>query len=149
MALLVTSCARVRGGCTFGCGDVSVHRCGGFDPLRRSQLRQRASDTYLTCHAATLAAIAETEFLKHKKIGANGVDIAISPADILLSQLVVVSDLEQVLSKQVGLGLADNGGVSVLSRLPERVGVCVAFPALICECHEGAASVAAVFFEPD
>jgi hypothetical protein len=96
-----------------------------------------------------LAAIAETEFLKHKKIGANGVDIAISPADILLSQLVVVSDLEQVLSKLVGVGLADNGGVSVLSRLPERVGVCVAFPALICECHEGAASVAAVFFEPD
>jgi hypothetical protein len=96
-----------------------------------------------------LAANAETEFLKHKKIGANGVDIAISPADILLSQLVVVSDLEQVLSKLVGLGLADHGGVSVLSRLPERVGVCVAFPPVICECHEGAASVAAVFFEPD
>lgn len=34
-------------------------------------------------YAATLAATAEAEFLKHKKIGAHGVDIAISPADIL------------------------------------------------------------------
>lgn len=33
-------------------------------------------------YAATLAATAEAEFLKHKKIGAAGVDIAISPADI-------------------------------------------------------------------
>jgi hypothetical protein len=34
-------------------------------------------------YAATLAATAEAEFLKHKKIGAHGVDIAVSPADIL------------------------------------------------------------------
>ena len=34
-------------------------------------------------YAATLAATAEAEFLKHKKIGAHGTDIAISPADIL------------------------------------------------------------------
>ena len=67
----------------------------------------------------------------------------------MLSQLVVVSDLEQVLSKLVGLGFADYGCVSVLSLLPERAGVCVAFPALICEYYEGAASVAAAFFEPD
>jgi len=32
--------------------------------------------------AATLAATAEAEFLRHKKIGAHGVDIAISPSDI-------------------------------------------------------------------
>ena len=31
-AFLVKSCERVRGGCAFGCGDVSVHRCGGSDP---------------------------------------------------------------------------------------------------------------------
>lgn len=34
-------------------------------------------------YAATLAATAEAEFLKHKKIGAHGVDISISPSDIL------------------------------------------------------------------
>ena len=68
---------------------------------------------------------------------------------LLLSQLFVVSDLEQVLSKLVGLGFADYGCVSVLSLLPERVGVCVAFPASICDYYEGAASVAAAFFEPD
>lgn len=34
-------------------------------------------------YAATLAATAEAEFLKHKKIGAHGVEIAISPSDIL------------------------------------------------------------------
>lgn len=33
-------------------------------------------------YAATLAATAEAEFLKHKKIGASGVDIGISPADV-------------------------------------------------------------------
>lgn len=33
-------------------------------------------------YAATLAATAEAEFLKHKKIGANGTDIPISPSDI-------------------------------------------------------------------
>lgn len=33
-------------------------------------------------YAATLAATAEAEFLKHKKIGAHGNDIGISPADI-------------------------------------------------------------------
>lgn len=33
-------------------------------------------------YAATLAATAEAEFLKHKKIGANGADIGISPRDI-------------------------------------------------------------------
>lgn len=33
-------------------------------------------------YAATLAATAEAEFLKHKKIGAHGADIAISPRDI-------------------------------------------------------------------
>lgn len=34
-------------------------------------------------YAATLAATAEAEFLKHKKVGAHGVDIAISSTDIL------------------------------------------------------------------
>ena len=34
-------------------------------------------------YAATLAATAEAEFLKHKKIGAHGADIAISAADLL------------------------------------------------------------------
>ncbi|MBN7300817.1 tyrosine-type recombinase/integrase [Mycobacteroides abscessus subsp. bolletii] len=33
-------------------------------------------------YAATLAATAEAEFLKHKKIGAHGTDILISPSDI-------------------------------------------------------------------
>ncbi|SPX80688.1 tyrosine-type recombinase/integrase [Mycobacteroides abscessus] len=33
-------------------------------------------------YAATLAATAEAEFLKHKKIGAHGAEIAISPTDI-------------------------------------------------------------------
>jgi hypothetical protein len=33
-------------------------------------------------YAATLAATAEAEFLRHKKIGAHGTDIAISPSDI-------------------------------------------------------------------
>ena len=33
-------------------------------------------------YAATLAATAESEFLKHKKIGAHGTDISISPSDI-------------------------------------------------------------------
>lgn len=33
-------------------------------------------------YAATLAATAEAEFLKHKKIGAGGVDIGISPTDV-------------------------------------------------------------------
>lgn len=33
-------------------------------------------------YAATLAATSEAEFLKHKKIGAMGADIAISPSDI-------------------------------------------------------------------
>jgi hypothetical protein len=44
-------------------------------------------------YAATLAATAEAEFLKHKKIGAHGVDIAICPADILdMSQLSARTD---------------------------------------------------------
>jgi integrase len=44
-------------------------------------------------YAATLAATAEAEFLKHKKIGAHGVDIGISPADILdMTQLSTRSD---------------------------------------------------------
>ena len=39
-------------------------------------------------YAATLAATAEAEFLKHKKIGAHGTEIAISPSDIYdLTQL--------------------------------------------------------------
>ena len=33
-------------------------------------------------YAATLAATAEAEFLRHKKIGAHGADITISPSDI-------------------------------------------------------------------
>ncbi|MGX9293566.1 tyrosine-type recombinase/integrase [Tsukamurella paurometabola] len=33
-------------------------------------------------YAATLAATSEAEFLKHKKIGASGIDIALSPSDI-------------------------------------------------------------------
>ncbi|SIL38738.1 transposase [Mycobacteroides abscessus subsp. abscessus] len=44
-------------------------------------------------YAATLAATAEAEFLKHKKIGAHGVDIGISPADILdMTQLAARTD---------------------------------------------------------
>lgn len=44
-------------------------------------------------YAATLAATAEAEFLKHKKIGAHGVDIAISPTDILdMTQLLARTD---------------------------------------------------------
>lgn len=44
-------------------------------------------------YAATLAATAEAEFLKHKKIGAHGADIGISPADILdMTQLSVRTD---------------------------------------------------------
>ncbi|WP_016888812.1 tyrosine-type recombinase/integrase [Mycobacteroides abscessus] len=44
-------------------------------------------------YAATLAATAEAEFLKHKKIGAHGVDIGISPADILdMTQLSARTD---------------------------------------------------------
>ncbi|RFZ63189.1 Tyrosine recombinase XerC [Mycobacterium marinum] len=44
-------------------------------------------------YAATLAATAEAEFLKHKKIGAHGVQIAISPADILdMTQLSARTD---------------------------------------------------------
>ncbi len=44
-------------------------------------------------YAATLAATAEAEFLKHKKIGAHGVDIGISPADILdMTQLSTRTD---------------------------------------------------------
>lgn len=33
-------------------------------------------------YAATLAATAEAEFLKHKKIGAHGIDLGISPTDV-------------------------------------------------------------------
>ncbi len=33
-------------------------------------------------YAATLAATAEAEFLKHEKIAAGGVDIGISPSDV-------------------------------------------------------------------
>lgn len=33
-------------------------------------------------YAATLAATAEAEFLKHKKVGANGAEITVSPSDI-------------------------------------------------------------------
>uniref|UniRef100_UPI001591008B tyrosine-type recombinase/integrase n=1 Tax=Mycobacterium sp. D16R24 TaxID=1855656 RepID=UPI001591008B len=44
-------------------------------------------------YAATLAATAEAEFLKHKKIGAHGADIAISPADIYeMTQLAKRTD---------------------------------------------------------
>lgn len=44
-------------------------------------------------YAATLAATAEAEFLKHKKIGAHGTDIGLSPADILdMTQLSVRTD---------------------------------------------------------
>ncbi|AYE98115.1 tyrosine-type recombinase/integrase [Mycobacterium kansasii] len=44
-------------------------------------------------YAATLSATAEAEFLKHKKIGAHGVEIAISPADILdMTQLSARTD---------------------------------------------------------
>jgi integrase len=44
-------------------------------------------------YAATLAATAEAEFLKHKKIGAHGIDIGISPADILdMTQLSARTD---------------------------------------------------------
>ncbi|WP_225507264.1 tyrosine-type recombinase/integrase, partial [Mycolicibacterium fortuitum] len=44
-------------------------------------------------YAATLAATAEAEFLKHKKIGAHGTEIGISPSDILdMTQLSVRTD---------------------------------------------------------
>ncbi|GAA2410802.1 tyrosine-type recombinase/integrase [Mycolicibacterium llatzerense] len=44
-------------------------------------------------YAATLAATAEAEFLKHKKIGAHGTEIGISPADILdMTQLSARTD---------------------------------------------------------
>ena len=44
-------------------------------------------------YAATLAATAEAEFLRHKKIGAHGVDIAISPSDIYdMTQLLQRTD---------------------------------------------------------
>lgn len=44
-------------------------------------------------YAATLAATAEAEFLKHKKVGAHGTDIGISPSDILdMTQLSVRTD---------------------------------------------------------
>jgi hypothetical protein len=44
-------------------------------------------------YAATLQATAEAEFLKHKKIGAHGTDIAISPSDIYdMTQLAQRTD---------------------------------------------------------
>jgi hypothetical protein len=44
-------------------------------------------------YAATLAATAEAEFLRHKKIGAHGTDIAISPSDIYdMTQLAARTD---------------------------------------------------------
>ncbi|SDQ50544.1 site-specific tyrosine recombinase XerC (plasmid) [Tsukamurella tyrosinosolvens] len=44
-------------------------------------------------YAATLAATSEAEFLKHKKIGAGGVDIALSPSDIYdMTQLAKRTD---------------------------------------------------------
>jgi hypothetical protein len=44
-------------------------------------------------YAATLAATAEAEFLKHKKIGAHGADIPISPNDIYeMTQLAKRTD---------------------------------------------------------
>jgi hypothetical protein len=44
-------------------------------------------------YAATLAATAEAEFLRHKKIGAHGTDITISPSDIYdMTQLSVRTD---------------------------------------------------------
>ncbi|WP_457134609.1 tyrosine-type recombinase/integrase [Mycobacteroides abscessus] len=44
-------------------------------------------------YAATLAATAEAEFLRHKKIGAHGTDITISPADIYdMTQLSTRTD---------------------------------------------------------
>ena len=44
-------------------------------------------------YAATLAATAEAEFLKHKKIGAHGADIDISPNDIYeMTQLAQRTD---------------------------------------------------------
>jgi hypothetical protein len=53
-------------------------------------------------YAATLAATAEAEFLRHKKIGAHGVDIAISPSDIYdMTQLLQRTD--RVLSNGVCL----------------------------------------------
>lgn len=44
-------------------------------------------------YAATLAATAEAEFLKHKKIGAHGTDIGISPSDVYdMTQLSTRTD---------------------------------------------------------
>lgn len=53
-------------------------------------------------YAATLAATAEAEFLKHKKIGAHGTDISISPSDIYeMTQLGARTD--RILPNGVGL----------------------------------------------
>lgn len=44
-------------------------------------------------YAATLAATAEAEFLRHKKIGAHGTDISISPSDVYdMTQLAQRTD---------------------------------------------------------
>jgi hypothetical protein len=68
-------------------------------------------------YAATLATTAEAEFLRHKKIGAHGVDITISPADILdMTQLSARTD--RVLPNGVcllpPLKSCDKGNVFVL-----------------------------------
>lgn len=47
----------------------------------------------MTDASATLAATAEAEFLRHKKIGAHGADISISPSDIYdMTQLSARTD---------------------------------------------------------
>lgn len=48
---------------------------------------------YLTSPKATLAATAEAEFLKHKKIGAHGAEVDIAPHDIYeMTQLAARTD---------------------------------------------------------
>jgi hypothetical protein len=78
-------------------------------------------------YAATLAATAEAEFLKHKKIGAHGVDIAISPADILaMTQLSARTDrvLPNGFCLLPPLKSCDKGNVSVLRAFRHRRHLC-------------------------
>jgi hypothetical protein len=60
---------------------------------RRAALPRHKSPEMTARYAATLAATAEAEFLKHKKIGAHGADIDISPHDIYeMTQLAQRTD---------------------------------------------------------
>ena len=58
-AFLVKSCERVRGGCAFGGGDVSVHRCRGVDPSVGG--RRRGMRAALVAHDEVLRAAIEAD----------------------------------------------------------------------------------------